>query len=657
LNRGGFGPAAGMLGNPGQQKNPNNNQKSKKLDPKTRKKVLRRLAKYLFRYYWIVIPAIILMLASNILGVLAPKISGKAIDVISPTKTSVSSSAGESAASGEGDAVATPGTETETSSGTQKKSKIDFDKLNYYIKLMLLCYLGSAVLSFALAVTLAQLGKKITYSLRKDLFEHLLTLPVGYFDRHQTGDIISHISYDVDTVNTSLSHDLLQICSSIVTVCGCLWFMVGISPLLLLVFCITVPVSIYSTKLRTTLVRPLFRARSAKLGELNGYAEEMLSGQKTVRAYGRAGRISEIFGEKNHDACEAYYKADWHGAIIGPMVNFINNLSLSLIILFGGVFYMLSLTGAVAAGSVFFIALGDLSAFVQYSRKFSGPINEFANILADLQSALAAAERIFAIMDEAPEKPDGEDAVVLSAPEGEVSIDHVAFGYLPDRRIIHDLSLEVPKGSTIAIVGPTGAGKTTVINLLMRFYDVDSGEIRIDGHRLDGLTRDSLRSAYTMVLQETWLFGGTVAENIAYGRIGATKEEIEAAAKAAHIDSFIRSLPDGYDTVMTDNGVSISKGQKQLITIARAMLADSPMLILDEATSNVDSRTEKQIQSAMLKLMEGRTCFVIAHRLSTIQNADLILVMSHGDVIEQGTHDELMTKGGFYATLYNSQFV
>ena len=522
---------------------------------------------------------------------------------------------------------------------------------------MLICYLGSALLALALAVVLAQLGKKITYRLRKDLFEHLVKLPVGYFDRRQTGDIISHISYDVDTVNTSLSHDLLQVASSVVTVVGCVFFMISISPVLLLVFCVTVPVSVYMTKQRTTKVRPLFRTRSAKLGELNGYAEEMLSGQRTVRAYGRTATVSGSFDERNADASEAYYKADWHGAVIGPGVNFINNLALSLIILFGGVFFMLSLTGRVGPSSIFFIALGDLSAFVQYSRKFSGPINEFANILADLQSALAAAERIFRILDEPVETPDRENAVDILRPAGDVAIDHVSFGYVPGRTVIRDLSLNVPRGSTIAIVGPTGAGKTTVINLLMRFYDVDSGEIRIDGREIRDITRDSLRASYTMVLQDTWLFGGTVSENIAYGRDGATADEIETAARAAHIDGFIRSLPEGYGTVMTDNGISISKGQKQLITIARAMLASSPMLILDEATSNVDSRTEKQIQEAMLKLMNGRTCFVIAHRLSTIQNADLILVMNGGDVIEQGTHEELMRSGGFYASLYNSQFL
>ena len=651
-----------MLGNPVQQNNPNNRQKAQKLDPKTRKRVLLRLSKYLFSYYWIVIPAVILMLASNLLGIIAPKISGKAIDIISPTRNRESTSqttdpgdAGEAA--GADASVPESGDGIQDASSGAEPRAIDFEKLRHYILLMLICYLGSALLALALAVVLAQLGKKITYRLRKDLFEHLVKLPVGYFDRRQTGDIISHISYDVDTVNTSLSHDLLQVASSVVTVVGCVFFMISISPVLLLVFCVTVPVSVYMTKQRTTKVRPLFRTRSAKLGELNGYAEEMLSGQRTVRAYGRTATVSGSFDERNADASEAYYKADWHGAVIGPGVNFINNLALSLIILFGGVFFMLSLTGRVGPSSIFFIALGDLSAFVQYSRKFSGPINEFANILADLQSALAAAERIFRILDEPVETPDREGAVDILRPAGDVAIDHVSFGYVPGRIVIRDLSLNVPRGSTIAIVGPTGAGKTTVINLLMRFYDVDSGEIRIDGREIRDITRDSLRASYTMVLQDTWLFGGTVSENIAYGRDGATADEIEAAARAAHIDGFIRSLPEGYGTVMTDNGISISKGQKQLITIARAMLASSPMLILDEATSNVDSRTEKQIQEAMLKLMNGRTCFVIAHRLSTIQNADLILVMNGGDVIEQGTHEELMRSGGFYASLYNSQFL
>ena len=325
----------------------------------------------------------------------------------------------------------------------------------------------------------------------------------------------------------------------------------------------------------------------------------------------------------------------------------------------GGIFFLLFLLserGAVSVLPMFTINLGGLSAFVLYSRKFAGPINEFANIVNDLQSAAAAAEKVFNVMDEAPEKPDAENAESLDDVSGSVELEHVRFGYVPDKTIIKDLSLRADKGSLIAIVGPTGAGKTTIINLLMRFYDVDSGEIRVDGKGILSLTRESLRKAYTMVLQETWLFHGTIYENITYGKENASREDVIKVAKLAHIHSFIESLPEGYDTVLSDDGVNISKGHKQLITIARAMLADSPMLILDEATSNVDSRTEQKIQKAMYALMEGRTCFVIAHRLSTIQNADIILVVKDGNVIEHGNHEELMASGGFYSSLYNSQF-
>ena len=596
----------------------------KKLTKEEKTRVIKRISKYLFRHKGMVAICFTLMLLSNLIALVPPKLSQNAIDAISL--------------------------------GT---GKVDIPLVVYYCAVMLFYYVLSAMLAYVLAVMMVKLSQKIVYSMRRDLFNHLTELPVGFFDTHATGEIISRISYDIDTVNTSLSHDLLQIGASAVTVIGSLIMMASISPVLLVVFVITVPIAVIYTRYRSRRIRPLFRLRSQKLGQLNGYAEEMLSGQKSIHAYSREDVITEKFDEKNLEAVDAYYNSEYYGATVGPTVNLINNLSLSLVTMLGGIFFLLFLLNERGAANVlpmFTISLGGVSAFVLYSRKFAGPINEFANIVNDLQSAAAAAEKVFAVMDEPPEKPDAEDAESLDDVSGSVELEHVRFGYVPDKTIIKDLSLRADKGSLIAIVGPTGAGKTTIINLLMRFYDVDSGEIRVDGKGILSLTRESLRKAYTMVLQETWLFHGTIYENITYGKENASREDVIKVAKLAHIHSFIESLPEGYDTVLSDDGVNISKGHKQLITIARAMLADSPMLILDEATSNVDSRTEQKIQKAMYALMEGRTCFVIAHRLSTIQNADVILVVKDGNVIEQGNHDALMAQKGFYYSLYHSQF-
>ncbi len=574
-----------------------------------RKYIIARLWKYICRYKGLAVAAIFLTITSNVLALIGPALSGEAINAVEPGRGAV-----------------------------------DFGRVFFYCAVMAVIYALSALLSYILSRVMIRLSRNIVQRMRKDVFDKLMDLPVGYFDSHHTGDIISRISYDIDTVNASLSNDLLQICTSVITVVGSFIGMLLVSPRLLAVFAVTIPVTIVFTKLRTAKVRPLFRLRSGKLGELNGFSEEMVSGLKTIKAYRREDAMIKRYDAVNEDAAEAYYNADYYGSTVGPSVNFINNISLVLVSAGGAVLYLMSM-----------LTLGDVSSFVLYSRKFSGPINEAANILSELQSAFAAAERVFALIDEPPESEDAPDAAVLSDVKGSVEFEHVKFGYGEDE-IIHDLSFSVKPGSTVAIAGPTGAGKTTIINLLMRFYDIDSGNIYIDGHEIRGITRKSLRGAFTMVLQDTWLFGGTIEENIAYGSGNVTREDVIRAAKAARIHDYIISLPDGYDTVLSDDGVNVSKGQKQLLTIARAMLLNAPMVILDEATSNVDTRTELLIQEAMNRLTEGRTSFIIAHRLSTIQNADMILVISGGDIAECGTHEELLAKGGVYSEMYRSQF-
>ena len=606
-------------GNNALNQNPNK-WSNEKLDAATAKSTLLRLSKYVFRYWPLFLLAIIFTLISNQLALMGPEFSGNAIDAIAA------------------------------------EGGVNFPAVWKNVTFMIVCYAVSAALSYILAVIMIRLSQKIVYTMRKQLFEKLGRLPISYFDKHPVGDIVSRISYDIDTVNSTLSHDLVQVMTSVYTVVGSLIFMWRISKPMLVVFVITVPASIIFTRYRSKKVRPLFSKRSRKLGELNGYAEEMLSGGRSIRAYGKERVISGRFDERNKDAMDAYYQAEYYGATLGPTVNFINNLSISLVIILGGILYMLSGSGAVVAGSLFFITLGGVAKFVQYSRKFAGPINEFANIMHEFQSAFSAADRIFRILDEDEEPADVAGAKVLSDVAGDVDFSSVSFGYTKEKQILKEVSTNASAGQTVAIVGPTGAGKTTIINLLMRFYDTDAGSITIDGTPITELTRKSLRLGFTMVLQDTWLFEGTIFENIVYGRENATLDEVKAVARAARIDDYIEKLPDGYNTVLTDGGVNISKGQRQLITIARAMLSDAPMLILDEATSNVDSRTEIKISEAMGELMRGRTSFVIAHRLSTIKNADKILVLRDGKITESGNHDELIALGGFYSTLYNSQF-
>ena len=587
---------------------------------KSKKGIIIRLASYVLGHPVLFITAIVFTLLSNQLALMGPEFSGAAVDAI------------------------------------VEEGGVNFSLVYENVIKMIICYAVSAILSYFLSVIMVTLGQKIVYTMRKQVFEKLNTLPVVYFDTHPTGDIVSRISYDIDTVNGSLSHDLVQVMTSIYTVIGSLIFMWRISKPMIIVFAITVPISLLFTRYRSKKVRPLFRMRSRKLGELNGYAEEMLSGCRSISAYGREDVISERFKSKNKETMEAYYHAEYYGTTLGPGVNFINNLSISLVAMLGGILYMLSKSEAVAVGTAFFITLGGVTKFVMYSRKFAGPINEFANILHEFQSAFSAAERIFKVLDEEPEPLDSEEAESLSSVDGRVELSHVDFGYTKEKTILKDVSLLASPGKSFAIVGPTGAGKTTIINLLMRFYDINSGSVTIDGKDIRSVKRKDLRRAYTMVLQDTWLFNGTIYDNIVYGKENATEAEVKRAAEMAMIDTYIEGLPEGYNTVISDEGINISKGQRQLITIARAFLSDAPMLILDEATSNVDSRTEIKIQQAMDKLTKGRTSFIIAHRLSTIQNADTIVVLRDGTVSEMGSHGELMQSGGFYSTLYRSQF-
>ena len=574
-----------------------------------KKAAFSRLLKYFFKYKFQVLLAFILMLGSNLFALLGPYLSGKAIDAI------------------------------------DLKTGVDFPNVMKYCLLMAIFYVSSSIFSYALTVVMVNLSQKISKKMRQDVFDKILSLPVGELDKVQAGDLINRISYDIDTVNASLSNDILMAATGIITVIGAFVGMLLTTPLLLIVIVITLPLSIYIAIKRSKVVRPLFRKRSAKLAELNGFSEEMLSGIKTIKAYGREKEIIEKFSNKNIDAVDAYYNADYYGSLIGPSVNFINNLATVLISGGGAFLYVYNL-----------ISTGDISAFLLYARRFFGPINEYANIMGEIQSALAAAERVFRLLDSPSEPDDDPSCLELKDVLGNVEFKNVCFGYEKDQTIINNVSFKVSPGQNIAIVGPTGAGKTTLVNLMMRFYDPQSGEIKLDNKNIKKYTRKSLRLAYNMVLQDTWLFEGTIKENIAYGKENATFEEIKLAAKKANIADYIESLPKKYDTLISDGGVNLSKGQKQLLTIARAMLSNAKILILDEATSNVDTRTEILIRDAMDKLMQGKTCFIIAHRLTTTKNADLILVVKDGDIIESGKHLELLDKNGFYAEIYNAQF-
>ena len=523
---------------------------------------------------------------------------------------------------------------------------VDFGALGQVLLLLAGVYLLSSVFSWMQAYIMAGVTQRTVYRLRRETDEKLGRLPLKYFDGHPRGDILSRVTNDIDNIGQTLQQSLTQLITSLLTVVGVLILMLTISPILAVISLAAVPLSIAVTVLIASRSQKQFVAQWASTGTLNGHVEEMHTGHSIVKVFGRQEEAIARFDEENDRLYEASYRAQFISGIIQPAMNFIANLNYVAIAVIGGL--------RVASGQM---SLGDVIAFIQYSRQFTFPIVQTASIANIMQSAVASAERVFELLDEPEEIADPVQPIPLETARGEVAFEDIAFRYAEDIPLIDDLSLQAEAGHTIAIVGPTGAGKTTLVNLLMRFYEIDAGRIRVDGIDTRDMTRDALRRTFGMVLQDTWLFHGTIRENIAYGREDASEAEIVTAAEAAHVDHFVRTLPDGYDTVIDDDATNLSAGEKQLLTIARAFLADPPILILDEATSSVDTRTEVLIQRAMARLMHGRTTFVIAHRLSTIRDADLILVMNRGSIVEQGTHDELLEANGFYAELYNSQFV
>lgn len=569
----------------------------------------KRLLPFLRPYRVRLCAALILLAAANLLSLLSPLLSGWAVDAVGTV----------------------PG-------------GVDFSGVVRNCCGMLGCYAGASILNYLLAAQLIRVGQGVSHDLRKAAFDRMSELPVQYFDTHPAGDLISRICYDVDTVNATISTDLLQLFTSIFTVGGSFGMLLVLSPRLTGVFCVTVPLSVGLTFLQMRRVHPLFRLRSKELGALNGFAEERAGQQRTIRTYGVEEADLRQFEAYNNAASQAYYQADRASAALGPSVNFINNVSLAAVSMFGAVLY---LGGA--------LRLGSLSSFVLYSRKFSAPIREAANLLSELQASAAAAERVLDLLAEPAEPEDAANALVPGRLRGEICFNRVTFGYDPERPVLRDFSVRIPAGSLTAVVGSTGAGKTTLVSLLLRFYEPQGGCITVDSVPLNRYSRSGLRRRLALVLQETWLFGGTIAENIAYGTPGATREQVIRAAKAARIHRFIMSLPQGYDTVLTDGGAGISKGQRQLLAIARCLLTDADIVVLDEATSNVDTETEGEISLALEHLRRGRTCFVIAHRLATVRNADHILVLDGGSAVQWGTHETLLREEGLYARLYQAQ--
>ena len=522
---------------------------------------------------------------------------------------------------------------------------MDFTYIGQIVLILLGLYLISAAFSYLQQYIMAGVAQKTVYNMRKEVDEKLSRLPLKFFDSRTHGEILSRVTNDFDNISNTLQQSLTQLITSIVTIIGVVVMMLSISPLLTLIVILTLPLYIVVTMNIAKHSQKHFAAQQKSLGELNGHVEEMYTGHKIVKAFGREDESIETFNAINEKLYIAGYNAQFISGIIMPLMRFVGNLGYVIICVVGGIF--------ATRGT---ITIGDILAFIQYSRQFTMPIVQTANIANIIQSTVASAERVFELLDEVEELPDQADAKVIAFPKGEVRFENVDFSYKEEEPLIKNVNIDVKQGHTIAIVGPTGAGKTTLVNLLMRFYELDAGKITIDGVDIRDIKRGALRNMFGMVLQDTWLFNGTIMENIAYGREGVTEAEVIQATRAAHAHHFIKTLPDGYNTILNEEASNISQGQKQLITIARAILADPAILILDEATSSVDSRTEVYIQRAMTELMHGRTSFVIAHRLSTIREAELILVMNKGSIIEMGNHNELLAQNGFYTDLYNSQF-
>ena len=597
--RGGMhrGPGPGMMGE----------------KPKDFKKTFKRLFGYLKPWKNRMILVTIAAILSTLFSVVSPKLLGDATSSIFGSFTA----------------------------GTS----IDFDFIARILLLLIGLYLLSSLFAYIQQYVMAGISQRTVAQLRKEVNEKLSRLRLSYFDKNSHGDLLSRAVNDIDSINNALQQALTQIINSVISIIGIIIMMLFISPILTLVVLITIPLSLGVAQFVTKFSQKHFVKQQAELGNINGHIEEMFTGHQVVKAFGHEQKSIAEFEEINDRLYHSSWKAQFISGIMMPLMGFVGNLGFIIVSISGG---LLVLNGS--------IRVGDVQAFIQYTQQISYPLAQAAGIANMIQVAIASAERVFHLLDEEEEKQEKDAPIEVNNLHGHVVFDHVQFGYEKDQPVINDVSFEVKEGQTVAIVGPTGAGKTTIVNLLMRFYELDKGSIKIDGVSLTDMSKEQVRSLYAMVLQDTWLFNGTIRENIAYGYEGASDEEIEKAARNAYADDFIRTLPNGYDTVLGEDATNISQGQRQLLTIARAIIAKPKILLLDEATSSVDTRTEMKIQKAMTKLLEGRTSFVIAHRLSTIRDADLILVMNHGDIIEKGTHEELLAQGGFYADLYESQF-